>query len=212
MQEPRTVVVYMEQTPNPAALKFVTNAALLVQGSAEFTNKQDALASPLAYSLFDFTGVRSVFIAENFVTVTKTEEIEWWDIQNIIREYIRSYLVSGDDVFNKELMAQLQSKPRKTEIPVAAVQVEKPTPQHYSVEEKNAISEKIMATLDEYVKPAVAQDGGAIDFKSFEDGIVTLVLKGSCSGCPSSTITLKHGIERVLKSMIPQVSEVIAES
>ncbi len=211
MEEPRTVVVYMEQTPNPAALKFVTNAALLVQGSAEFTNKQDALASPLAYSLFDFTGVRSVFIAENFVTVTKTEEIEWWDIQNIVREYIRSYLVSGDDIFDKELMAQLQSKPRKTEIPAAAVPVEKPTPQHYSDAENNAISEKIMATLDEYIKPAVAQDGGAIDFKSFEDGIVTLVLKGSCSGCPSSTITLKHGIERVLKSMIPEVSEVIAE-
>lgn len=211
MEEPRTVVVYMEQTPNPAALKFVTNAALLVQGSAEFTNKQDALACPLAYSLFDFTGVRSVFIAENFVTVTKTEEIEWWDIQNIVREYIRSYLVSGDDIFDKELMAQLQSKPRKTEIPAAAVPVEKPTPQHYSDAENNAISEKIMATLDEYIKPAVAQDGGAIDFKSFEDGIVTLVLKGSCSGCPSSTITLKHGIERVLKSMIPEVSEVIAE-
>ena len=108
-------------------------------------------------------------------------------------------------------MSQLQSKPRKKEITVVAVPVEKPTPQHYSDAENNSISEKIMATLDEYIKPAVSQDGGAIDFKSFEDGIVTLVLKGSCSGCPSSTITLKHGIERVLKSMIPEVSEVIAE-
>lgn len=211
MTEPVTVMVYMEQTPNPAALKFVTNMALLAQGSAEFTNKGEAVACPLAFSLFDFTGVKSVFISENFITVLKTEDIEWWDIQNIIREYIRSYLATGDSVFDAALMQQLQASPPKVAVTMPKTEAESKPLQHYSSDESKLIADKIVATLDEYIKPAVAQDGGAIDFKSFDDGVVTLVLKGSCSGCPSSTITLKQGIERVLKSMIPEVSEVVAE-
>ena len=200
--ENKGVVVYMESTPNPAAMKFMTNVLLLPHGDKEYMEKSNAIESPLAYQLFDFTGVTGVFISGSFVTVIKEDAIDWFEIQGIIREFIRSYLVAGEPVFNEQALKTSENVKSNgssslTESPNVLVASE--------------TEQKIVALLDEYVKPAVEQDGGAIDFKSFDEGIVKVKLRGSCSGCPSSVVTLKSGIERLLKQMIPEVQEVIAE-
>ncbi|MEO8146518.1 MAG: NifU family protein [Bacteroidia bacterium] len=209
-KEKKVVMVYMEQTPNPEALKFVTNLLLLPEGSVEYGDKSSAFNCPLAYQLFDFTGVRNVFITSNFVTVTKASDIDWFEIQNIIREFIRGFLVAGDAVFLKSEVGS-----RKSEVGNEASSMGHTAPiaigRSRSGQTTNQLEEQIKQLLDEYVKPAVEQDGGAIDFKSFDEGVVTLILKGSCSGCPSSTLTLKSGIERLLMQMMPEVTEVIAE-
>lgn len=194
------IEIYMEQTPNPDALKFVTNILLLPQGSVNYNHKEAALYCPLAYQLFDFSGVTNVFITTHFVTVTKNTEIDWWGIQNIVREFIRGFLLAGDAVFTRN---PLPDAPEQNAAIAAEIE---PAPKT-----QGPLDEKIIALLDEYVRPAVAQDGGAIDFKSFDNGVVTLTLKGSCSGCPSSTQTLKAGIERLLTQMMPEVTEVVAE-
>ena len=187
------VVVYAESTPNPASMKFVANLFLLKSGSVEFLNKEHARTCPLAFQLFDFSGVASVFISSNFVTVTKKTDIEWFDITTILREFIKSFLESGEPVFTGD-------KGQKAD----------PTIERTLT--ASAVETKIVEALEEYVKPAVEQDGGAIHFKSFENGVVTLILKGSCSGCPSSVVTLKNGIENLLKQLIPEVHEVVAEA
>jgi len=189
----KAITVYLESTPNPAAMKFVCSRFLLEEGSVEYADKSEAVNCPLTLQLFDFTGVASVFITSNFVTVTKKENIEWFDIQQILREFIRGFLESGEPVFTG---AQEQKSDQTIE-------------QTHSA---SAIETKILEALEEYVKPGVEQDGGAIHFKSFHDGIVTLILKGSCSGCPSSAMTLKGGIENLLKRLIPEVKEVVAEA
>lgn len=192
------VNVYAESTPNPLAMKFVCSVMLLEDGVAEYTHPDEAESSPLAQQLFAFSGVTRVFITSNFVTVTKAEGIDWYEISNILREFIRNFIMSGEKVF--------VSNPFKNE-------TEKP------LEDKGGLTipdfeleQQIISMLDEYVKPAVEQDGGAIHFKSFNNGVVTVALKGSCSGCPSSTLTLKSGIENLLKKMVPQVTEVVAEA
>ena len=187
------VVVYMESTPNPASMKFVLNSFLLDAGSVEFTSPDQAGQCPLAQQLFAFSGVTGVFITSNFVTVTKKADIDWYELSPILREFIRNYIQSGEPVF---------TGPR---IQVADPSIEKTA-------SSSALETKIIETLEEYVKPAVEQDGGAIHFKSFDEGKVTVVLKGACSGCPSSTITLKAGIENLLKQMVPEVKEVVAEA
>ncbi len=189
----KVTTVYLESTPNPAAMKFVSNQYLLEEGSVEYTSKEQAMNCPLALQLFGFSGVTSVFITSNFVTVTKSENIEWFDIQHILREFIKGFLESGEKVFT-------------------GAHEQKADPTIEQTHTSSAIETKIIETLEEYVKPAVEQDGGAIHFKSFKDGIVTLILKGSCSGCPSSTMTLKGGIENLLKRLIPEVQEVVAEA
>lgn len=211
MEEKKPLIVYMEQTPNPNALKYVCSHLLLPDGSLEYLNKQEAINCPLAFQLFDFTGVRGVFISQNFVTITKDKDLDWWEIQNIMREFIRGFLLSGEPILDNKIAAGTPSFNQPTKQEQASV--ESPiapndaNPQTLSNAE---IEKRIIATLDEYVRPAVAMDGGAIDFRAFENGTVTLVLKGSCNGCPSSTVTLKQGIERVLKSMVPGVEEVVA--
>lgn len=187
-KEITVVTVYAESTPNPAAMKFVASTMLLNQGSVEYLNAEQAVDCPLAQQLFNFDGVASVFIASNFVTVNKKPDFDWFDLMPILRQFIKSYLESGEKIF---LLAEIKNK--KSEIV------------------EGNIENKIIQALDEYVKPAVEQDGGAIHFKSFHDGVVTLILKGSCSGCPSSLITLKAGIERLLTQLIPEVVEVVAE-
>jgi Fe-S cluster biogenesis protein NfuA len=186
------VTVYAESTPNPASMKFVVSKYLLEEGSVEYATKESATNCPLATQLFSFTGVSSVFIAANFVTVTKKADIDWYDITGILREFIRGYIESGEKVFT------------------GAVE-QKADPAIEQTQSSSKVESKIIEMLEEYVKPAVEQDGGAIHFKSFNDGVVTLILKGSCSGCPSSTVTLKGGIENLLKRMIPEVTEVVAE-
>jgi Fe-S cluster biogenesis protein NfuA len=192
MQINKVISVYAESTPNPAAMKFVLNRYLLEAGSVEYTNREQTKNCPLAFQLFGFSGISSVFITSNFVTLTKNSDVDWYELIQIFRDFIKSYIESGDPVFTgpKEQVADPEIGRSKT---------------------NSALESKIIETLDEYVKPAVEQDGGAIHFKSFEAGKVTVVLKGSCSGCPSSTLTLKSGIENLLKQMIPEVTEVVAE-
>jgi len=186
------VIVYAESTPNPASMKFVASRFLLDEGSVEYTSALEAGNCPLAKQLFSFSGVSSVFITSNFVTVTKSSDLDWYEFNGILREFIKSYLESDQPVFTGP------------QVQVADHNIEKTA-------SGSALETKIIETLDEYVKPAVEQDGGAIIFKSFEDGVVTLVMKGACSGCPSSAVTLKGGIERLLKQLVPEVTEVVAE-
>jgi Fe-S cluster biogenesis protein NfuA len=182
--------VYAEQTPNPETMKFVFNKMILPDDSEDFPNRESAVASPLAKNLFEFNFVNGVFIMNNFVTITRTEGAEWSDIIPIMREFLKSYVEAGEPIF---------------------LRVEKTVLTGDYGADTETVS-KIVEILDTYVKPAVEVDGGMISFKSFENGVVTVEMKGSCSGCPSSTVTLKRGIEGMLTRMVPEVKEVIAEA
>lgn len=180
------VTVYAEATPNPESMKFVSNRMLLPNDSADFRNKELAENSPLAKSLFEMNFVQGVFIMNNFVSVTKNADYEWFDLIPDLRNFFTEWIEDGKEIINP-----------KAELSEA---------------EETEIERKIKQLLEDHVKPAVEMDGGAIDFKSFKEGIVTVQLKGSCSGCPSSTMTLKSGIENLLKRMVPEVVSVEAES
>ena len=195
------VTVYAEMTPNPNTMKFVANKYLLITGdSVEFTSRAEAKGfSPLAEELFNFPFVKGVFIAANFVTITKSEDISWDFVQMELREFVKEYLSFGKDV----LVMMPAPKP---------IEVKQEDNQPTKVYEPSEFDEAIVALLDEYVRPAVENDGGAIDFRSYEDGVVTVIMRGACSGCPSSTATLKGGIENLLKQHIPEVKEVVAEA
>lgn len=185
----RPVHLYMEANPNPNSLKFVANFMLVEEGlSFDYPSAESAENSPLAKELFNFEAVERVFVASNFVTVTKSESVEWPEIQNIIRDHIKQYLESGQVVVS----AFFEKDPLFDE-------------------SDSEIVKKIKGVLDEYIRPAVEQDGGAIVFHSFHDGIVKVLLQGSCSGCPSSTVTLKAGIQNLMTRMFPEVKEVQAE-
>ena len=193
------VTVYAEMTPNPETMKFVANKHLLGTGdSAEFYSMSEAKGfSPLAEELFNLPFVKGVFIASNFVTITKTDNLSWDFITMELREFVRNWLAEG-----KEILIQMPSqKPGNND---ESKIVKEYAPSEYD--------DSIRGLLDEYVRPAVANDGGAIDFRGYEDGTVTVVLKGSCAGCPSSTATLKGGIENLLKQHLPELKEVIAEN
>lgn len=194
------ITVYVEMTPNPNTMKFVANKYLLITGeSVEFNSKAEAKGySPLAESLFDFPFVKGVFFAANFVTIIKNESISWDFVTMELREYIKNWLADGKDV----LVQMPAPKPKES------TDESKPV-KHF---EPTEYDDAIRSLLDEYVRPAVENDGGAIDFVGFEEGIVTVALRGSCSGCPSSTATLKGGIENLLKQHLPEVQEVVAES
>jgi Fe-S cluster biogenesis protein NfuA len=210
MNTTRNHQVYAELTPNPNSVKFVADRPLLAEGTVEYKSKQEAVDSPIALQLFDFSGVKSIFITANFITVTKEAGIDWYDITNILRVFIKEFLDSGEKLFLKNPVQQQQEN--KAEAPPAAENLNQAKQTLELTSEENLdIEQKIIQMLEEYVRPAVEGDGGAIDFKSFNNGIVTVVLKGSCSGCPSSTLTLKAGIENLLKRMIPEVTEVMAE-
>lgn len=195
------VTIYAEMTPNPSTMKFVANKHLLGMGdSAEFQTMASAKGySPLAEELFQLPFVQAVFIASNFVTITKTDNLSWDFITMELREFIRNWIADGKDI--------LVMMP-----PKVAAEPENSTEAPKKVFAASEYDDAICDLLDEYVRPAVANDGGAIDFRGFEDGVVTVVLKGSCSGCPSSTATLKGGIENLLKQHLPEVKEVVAEN
>jgi Fe-S cluster biogenesis protein NfuA len=185
----RPVHLYMEANPNPNSLKFVANFMLVEEGiSYDFPDAASAESSQLAKELFNFAAVQRVFIASNFVTITKSEEVEWAEVQTIFRDHIRQYLESGKKV-------------------VQVVVTKDPL---FDADDSDIVK-KIKGILDEYIRPAVEQDGGAIVFHSFADGVVKVLLQGSCSGCPSSTVTLKAGIQNLLTRMLPEVKEVQAE-
>ncbi len=195
------VTVYMEMTPNPSTMKFVANKYLLISGeSASFGSKNEAAGfSPLAEALFNFPFVNNVFIAANFVTITKTDNVPWDFITMDLREFIKTWIADGKDVLIQMPTQQVHSRVDTADQPKREY-----APSEYD--------DAIRSLLDEYVRPAVENDGGAIEFRGFEDGIVTVEMRGSCAGCPSSTATLKGGIENLLKAHLPEVKEVVAES
>jgi len=195
------VTIYAESTPNPAVMKFVANIGLLKDVSVDYTSKAQAKGSPLAQKLFELPFVAQVFIAANFVSVTKNNSVEWESITLELRSFIREFLANGG-----EAVSELPEKKAEEVITPAT------TASATSAKSDPVIDAKIIAILEQYIRPAVEGDGGNIQFKSFQDGKVNVVLQGACSGCPSSTITLKAGIEALLKKMVPEVQEVVAVS
>ena len=198
------IVLYAESTPNPASMKFVANQLLVQNGAtAQYLSKAETKGSPLAARLFEFPFVKAVFITANFVTVSKIDAVQWEDITLELRDFIRIYINDGNPIIT-ELP--------KTEMPVDnTFEVKKEVFTEHQTP-STEIEVKIVEILEQYIRPAVESDGGSITFKNFSDGIVTVQLRGSCSGCPSSAITLKAGIEGLLKRMIPEVKEVVAEA
>lgn len=183
------VTVYAESTPNPGVMKFVSNKKLVLQ-TVEFKNIDDARNAPLAKALFHFPFVKEVFIDENYLSIMKFDIAEWEDITQELREFIREYLEQGKEILTEDSMQPSPSKDVKQN-PVPDVQLDD-------------TSKEIVAILEEYIKPAVASDGGNIMFESYdeEQKLVKVILQGACSGCPSSTFTLKNGIETMLKDML----------
>ncbi len=193
------VMLYTEQTPNPESLKFVTNR-MLYRGTADFREEELAREwSPLGAELFELPYVKGVYICNNFVTITKEFNYGWEDIMLKLKEFIKNYVEEGKDILKdgfEEAMAKIEE--------------ERGAGYEYTEDEAEMVS-KIKELIDTYVKPAVEMDGGNIEFKHYNEGVVTVILQGSCSGCPSSTVTLKAGIEGMLKRMVPEVKEVVAE-
>ena len=177
---PKNIHIYLESNPNPNSLKFVVNEMLIPEGlSFDFPSAEGTDNAPLAKELFSYPFVDRVFYMSNFITVTKKESVEWLEIQGTLKEHIKNFLESGRFIieFNDE----------------------EPGTQ----EEETETIKKIKTILEEYIRPAVEQDGGAITYHSFRDGIVKVTLQGSCSGCPSSMVTLKAGIENLFRRMMP---------
>ncbi|HEY0029564.1 MAG TPA: NifU family protein [Bacteroidia bacterium] len=200
----KPIIIYAESTPNPSSMKFVANQLLVHDGAtAQYLSKSETKGSPLAAKLFEFPFVKAVFMAANFITVTKTDTVQWDEITFELRDFIRVYISEG--------------KPVITEVPKTEVAVDNTFTKTKEVFTEHAAPQtemevKIIEILEQYIRPAVEGDGGSITFKSYVDGIVTVQMRGACSGCPSSTMTLKAGIEGLLKRMIPEVKEVVAEA
>ncbi len=189
------ISIYTEMTPNPETMKFVANKLLYPGKSIDFPDVESAKPSPLAQEIFGFPFIKSVFIASNFVTLTKTAETDWDDVIPSIRQFLKEYLEEGKNVINEDEIVVTKNEATNA----------------ISADDDDVVK-RIKEILDNYVKPAVEMDGGAIQFKSYDDGVVNLMLQGSCSGCPSSMITLKAGIEGMMKRMVPEVKEVVAET
>ncbi|MAM18788.1 MAG: NifU family protein [Bacteroidota bacterium] len=187
------VTVYAESTPNPGVMKFVANKKLVIN-AAEFKNIDEAQTSPLAVKLFHFPFVKEIFIDQNYISIQKYDMADWNDITMELREFIRNYIQEGNEVITAET-----DNASKEE--AVAKQAEE---QAKSFDNLDATSKEIVAILDEYIKPAVASDGGNILFDSYnaESKTVKVILQGACSGCPSSTMTLKNGIETMLRDML----------
>lgn len=180
--------IYLEANPNPNSLKFVTDKMLVDDGVIkDYPDIESANDSPIAKALFEFDYIERVFIMSNFITITKNNQVHWDAIKLELRNFIKKYLEEGKKVI------EITNTKKRSDVP------------------ENEIDKKIIEVLDEYIKPAVEQDGGAIKFESFNNGTVKVSLQGACSGCPSSMITLKSGIEKLLKRFIPEVNEVVAE-
>lgn len=178
--------IQTEETPNPQTLKFIPDGqAVLEKGTAEFkSQKQAATKSPLALQLLEISGVEAIFFGSDFITVTKNSENDWTQIKAEVLATIMDFYVSGKPIMFEQKNTEEQGS------------------------DDSEVVKQIKELIEVKVRPAVAMDGGDIIFHSFEEGIVRLVLKGSCSGCPSSTITLKNGIENMLKHYVPEVTSV----
>lgn len=199
-------MIYAEETPNPSSMKFVANKLLMPQGAtAQYNNIAEAKGAPLAQKLFEFPFVKQVFITSNYLTVTKADYVSWDDILIETRSFITAFLnkkgnVAVHDVPAKDLATDSSFKE------TTSVFTEHAAP-------RNQTEAKIIEVLEQYIRPAVEQDGGMIVFKELKEGVVTVKMKGACSGCPSSTLTLKAGIEGLLKRLLPdEVKEVVSEA
>ena len=180
--------IQTEQTPNPQTLKFLPGKVVMEDGTAFYQNLEEASNSPFAKRLFEVDGVNGVFFGSDFITITKSDSIDWQVMKPLVLGSIMDHYNSGDVTINKE---------------------EKNDNSSLKVEETDTdIVKQIKELLDTRVRPAVAMDGGDIIYDSFKDGIVYLHMQGACSGCPSSTATLKMGIENMLKHYVPEVQEV----
>ena len=193
------VLIYTEQTPNPESLKFVTNR-MLYQGTADFRTEELAQEwSPLAALLYTKPFVKSVYICNNYVTVTKELNYPWDEIMLKLKEELKEYISAGGAILNEGFTEAMEK-----------IEEEQGASYQYTGDDAEIVK-KIKELIQTYVKPAVEMDGGNIEFKSWDEGIVTVTMQGACSGCPSSTVTLQAGIEGMLKRMIPEVREVVSE-
>lgn len=182
------VNIYLEANPNPNSLKFVTDRMLVDEGVVkDYPDAESTKDSPIAKKLFSFDYVDRVFIMSNFITITKNNQVHWDNIKLELRNFIKKHIEDENKI--------VEIKPQEKK----------------KLSSNKEIDKKIINILDEYIKPAVEQDGGAIQFESFKKGTVKVSLQGACSGCPSSMITLKSGIEKLLKRFVPEVKEVVAE-
>ncbi|MCS6779645.1 MAG: NifU family protein [Geminicoccaceae bacterium] len=179
--------IQTEPTPNPATLKFLPGRTVLERGTAEFTTAEAAAASPLAERIFAVEGVVGVYLGADFVSVTKREGIAWYELKPAVLGAIMEHYLSGDPVLREGVEAELETKG-----------------------DQDPTIAQIKELIETRVRPAVARDGGDIVFRGFERGIVYLQMRGACSGCPSSTMTLKAGIENLLRYYVPEVVEVRA--
>ncbi len=182
------ITISAEITPNPNTLKFVVDAPLLEAGSVDFPTLEKAEESLLAKTLFQIEGVTGVMIGANFVSVTKNNRVDWAAIAEFVTDTIQEVLQKGEPVVNETLRQNLVET---------------------SSEEDQAIVIKIKEILDNEIRPAVAMDGGDIRFAGYKDGVVSLYLQGACSACPSSTMTLRMGIENRLREEIPEIKEIV---
>lgn len=192
----RPISIYAQQNPNPNSMKFVLNVELVPEGlSFDYAEPGEALlngkSSPLAVALFGFDFVRRVFIANNFVTVTKDDATDWDEIVFEVKQFLKQYFEEQKPVFSQQTIDTNSTR----------------------VDADSETVQKIKSVLEQYVRPAVESDGGAINFHSFDEasGTVKVLLQGSCSGCPSSTLTLKAGIENLMTRLVPEVKQVEAE-
>lgn len=184
-----TIEVYTETTPNPNTQKFVTNKFLTSQ-VIEITNIANSKEIPLAYELFEYPFVKEVFISQNFISITKDDTLEWHEINNAIRDFLKEYLQSEKSIISKDYRTELTE--------------ENITYSKKSSKTNEKISKQIIGIINEYIKPAVAGDGGNVRFESYDEKskVVNVTLQGACNGCPSATITLKNGIEATLKNFL----------
>jgi len=191
------VQIYAESTPNPNVMKFVTNKLLSSQ-NIEILSAEQTKGLPLAKSLFNFPFVKEIFISENYVSISKIETVDWFEITNELRSFLKKYIEEGKPVIDENYEPKQQNTAIHNTV---------------HIDKLDETSQEIVAILDEYIKPAVTSDGGNIMFQSYDadNKTVNVILQGACSGCPSSTITLKNGIEATLKQLLPdKIEEVIA--
>ncbi|MCO5233607.1 MAG: NifU family protein [Chitinophagales bacterium] len=187
------IMIYTEATPNPQTLKFVLNCPLLPNDFVDLESIEEAEKSPFAKMLFGFEGVTGVFISNNFVTITKSNQQIWQEMIIPFKNAIKDFLQSGQSVLEEDFKKPLRQKTNDI------------------LDSDGDVEAKIKGVLEKYVKPGVEMDGGSITFSSFHDGRLTVQLRGSCNGCPSSMVTLKQGIEGLMKRFVPEVHEVVAE-
>ena len=188
----KVMFIQTEATPNPVTLKFIPEEPVLPRGTADFTDAKSAAASPLAARLFSIEGVCGVFLGRDFISVTRTQPMEWQHLKAAILEAIAAHYASGDSIIDE------------------AAQESSVAPDESLSEGDSEVVTRIKALLDDRIRPAVAMDGGDIRFSGYDKGIVYLQMRGACAGCPSSTATLKAGIENMLRHYVPEVQEVRA--